>query len=402
MIESVILVGAGQASAVAARTLRRRGFDGRLTLVGDESVPPYQRPPLSKEYLAGEQHRDELFLLTEEWCADNSVELRLGAGVRSLRAVEREIELADGALLRGDAVLLATGGRPRTLPGVEGERVRYLRTLAESERLRAELRPGVHVIVVGAGFIGSEVASTAREAGARVTVIERAPRPLDHALGAEMGDVCAALHRSHGVELRTGESVRHYDETASAAVVTTSTGARVEGDLVVVAVGTAPNTEAFTGSGLELEDGVVVDEFCRTSVEGVYAAGDVARHYHPLFDRWMRVEHFDNASGQGMAAAKNILGQRSPHTAPHWFWSDQFGHNLQYAGHAAGWDELIVRGQVESLDFIAFYLAKGVVRAAFSVERGGDLAVARQLIAGRAAPSSDVLRDDDVDLTELL
>lgn len=402
MIESVIVAGAGQTAAVAARTLRRRGFDGRLTLVGDEPSPPYQRPPLSKEYLAGEQDRDELFLLTGEWCAGNAVELRLGTRVAALRAADRAIELSDGTVLRGDAVLLATGSRPRTLPGVTGERVRYLRTLAEAERLRADLRPDAHVIVVGAGFIGSEVASTAREAGAQVTVIERARRPLEHALGAEMGEVCAALHRSYGVDLRTGESVQSYAETASSAIVTTSSGSRVVGDVVVVGAGTVPNTEPFAGSGLELDDGVVVDEFCRTTVAGVYAAGDVARHYHPLFDRRMRVEHFDNASGQGMAAAKNILGGSSPYTAPHWFWSDQFEHNLQYAGDATGWDELVVRGTVEDFDFIAFYLVKGVVRAAFSVERGGDLAVARQLVAERSTPSPDLLRDEDVDLTDLL
>jgi 3-phenylpropionate/trans-cinnamate dioxygenase ferredoxin reductase subunit len=280
--------------------------------------------------------------------------------------------------------------------------VRYLRTVADADRLRADLRPGARVIVVGAGFIGSEVASTARGLGAEVTVLEREEHPLGRLLGERMGRVCADLQRANGVELRTGETVEAYAETPGAAVVRTSGGHVAEADVVVVGVGMVPNVEPFAGSGIALGDGVIVDEHCRTNLEGIFAAGDVACHYHPLFDTWIRAEHFDNANGQGMIAAKNILGQRAAHTAPHWFWSDQFDRNLQYTGYAPDWDEVIVRGDVDACDFVAFYLTKGVPRAAFGIDRGGDVAVARQLIARRAVPDPALLRDEDVDLAELL
>lgn len=400
MIRSVIVAGAGQSAAVAARTLRRRGFDGRITLVGAEDAPPYQRPPLSKEYLAGEADQDELRLLTAEWCADNAVELRLGSTVTALRG--RELELAGGERLAGDAVLLATGGRPRTLPGIAGERVRHLRTIADADRLRADLRPGAHVIVVGAGFIGSEVASTARGRGAAVTVVECLPYPLRNALGDTVGRACAALQRAAGVELVTGETVKEYAETAAGARVLTGEGRVLEGDVVVVGAGMVPNVEPFLGSGVRVADGVLVDEHCRTSVEGVYAAGDVARHFHPLSGRALRVEHFDHASAHGMAAAKNILGHAAPYTSPHWFWSDQFDRNLQYTGDAHGADRVVVRGSLESFDFALFYLRQGVLVAAFGMDRGGDVAVARQLIAARATPGTGALADEDTDLTELM
>ncbi|QFG25027.1 NAD(P)/FAD-dependent oxidoreductase [Actinomadura sp. WMMB 499] len=406
MIRSVLVVGAGQAAAVAVRTLRRRGFDGRVTLVGEESEAPYQRPPLSKEHLAGDQGRDELYLLTPEWCAANAVDLRTGTRVTAIRAADRAVEYAGGGTETADAVLIATGGSPRRLPGVEGERVRHLRTLADADRLRAGLRPGARVIVIGAGFVGSEVASTARGLGAEVTVIERAGQPLAGALGEPMGDTLAALQRDAGVELRTGEKVESYRETAGAALVTTSGGATVEGDLVVVGAGMVPASAPAAGPGSRVEiaadGGIVVDERCRTGQDGVYAAGDVTTFHHPLFGRRIRAEHFDNANAQGMVAAKNILGKTAAHTASPWFWSDQFGRNLQYTGHPAGTDRLVLRGRVEDFDFVAYYLAGGVLRAAFGMDRGADIAVARELIAARSAPDPDVLRDEDADLTELL
>ncbi|MEU4828304.1 NAD(P)/FAD-dependent oxidoreductase [Actinomadura citrea] len=401
-MKNVLIAGAGQTAAVAARTLRRRGFDGRVTLVGAEHEAPYQRPPLSKEYLAGEQDRDELCLLTPQWCEANDVELRLGVAAAAIRPAERALELADGTALAGDALLIATGGRPRRLPGVEGERVRYLRTVADADRLRAELRPGARVVVIGAGFIGCEVASTALDRGAHVTIVEQAGRPLGHVVGELMGDVMAAMLRTNGVDLRTGEKVERYEETASGAVVTTSGGTALEADVVVVGAGMVPNVEPVTGAGIESPGGIAVDEYCRTRVDGVYAAGDVACQWRPLLGRHVRAEHFDNANAQGMAAAKNILGGTSAHTAPPWFWSDQFGHAVQHAGHGEGTDRLVVRGRVEDFDFIAFYLADGVLRAAFTVDRGGDLAIARQLIAGEAVPDADALRDEDTDLTDLL
>ncbi len=399
MTGTIVTIGAGQTAAVAARTLRRRGYDGHIELIGDEALPPYQRPPLSKDYLA-DGDDDGLFLLTEKWCADNDVRVRLGSRAARIDPGRSAVELADGSEIAADAVLIATGGRARRLPGVEGDRVHYLRTLHDADRLRRQLHPGTRLIVIGAGFIGSEVAATARGAGAEVTVIETFEVPLQRALGREMGAACAEIHRRHGVDLRLGETVESVVETAGGVVVTTS-GGRIEGDHVVVGIGITPNVQVASRSGLAVDNGVLVDEYCRTSVPHVYAAGDVANHQHPLFGERIRVEHFDNASRQGAAAAGNMLGRDTVFDDPHWFWSDQYDVNLQYAGHAREWDDLVIRGSVEELDFSAFYLRGGVIRAAFGVDRGGDVLLAKELIAGQVSVDPWTLRDEDVDLAEL-
>jgi 3-phenylpropionate/trans-cinnamate dioxygenase ferredoxin reductase component len=401
MTTTVVAVGAGQAAAVAARTLRRRGgFDGRIILVGEESHRPYQRPPLSKEYLqTGDD--DDLFLLDEDWCESQAVEVRLGTRAVRIRPGERTVELSDGSRLTADAVLLSTGGRPRRLPGVQGERILYLRTLDDSQRISEHLHPGRRVVVIGGGFIGSEVAASARVRGADVVLIEMLEVPLLRVLGPQMGAVCAEIHRRHGVDLRLGQTVESVTETSTGVVVRTGEG-EVEGDVVVIGIGIEPNVELAEEAGLKVDNGVVVDEYCRTSLEGVFAAGDVANHFHPVFGRQIRVEHFDNASKQAAVAAKNILGKPTVFDDPHWFWSDQYELNLQYVGHADTWDDLVVRGSVEDLDFSAFYLRDGVVRAAFAVERGDDLYLAKEMVSGALKPDPRQLADQDVDLAELL
>ncbi|MEV5010781.1 FAD-dependent oxidoreductase [Streptomyces sp. NPDC055692] len=401
---SVAVVGAGQTAAVAARTLRRRGFTGSLTILGDEAHTPYQRPPLSKELLDGSQEPADVELLSAQWCRDNDVELRLGAPARRLDTVGRAVELEDGSRIRADRVLLATGARARRLPGVpeDDDRIIHLRGLDDALRLRGLLRPGGRLVIVGAGFVGSEVASTALARGVTPVVIEQADVPLERVLGTEMGRFCADLQRSQGVKLHTGEAVSSIRTTADGVVVRTDGGLEVEGDAVVVAVGAQPNTDVARASGLSVSNGVLVDEHCRTSVEGVYAAGDVANHRHPLFDRWLRVEHFDNANKQAMAAAKNLLGRPVVYDDPHWFWSDQFGLNLQHCGDAHGWDRLVVRGSVADRDFIAFYLADGMLRAAFAADRGGDVYAAKELIARKAVLDPRRLADEGTDLMEFM
>jgi 3-phenylpropionate/trans-cinnamate dioxygenase ferredoxin reductase subunit len=394
------IVGAGQTAAVAARTLRRRGFDGRIELIGAESHRPYQRPPLTKEYLAGDDD-SELFLLDEQWCAANDVNLRLGRRAVRIRPAEFAVDLADGSIVRADKVLIATGGAARKLPGVRGERVHYLRTLDDARTLRSLIGPGVRLIVIGAGFIGSEVAATAHGRGAEVTVIDTLDAPMQRVLGRELGAVCAHIHRSNGVTVRLGEPVESVVEHADAVIVKTG-GARLEGDLVVVGVGITPNIEVAQRSGVTVDNGVLVDEYCRTNVPNIFAAGDIANHYHPLFDELIRVEHFDNANKQAAAAANNMLGHATIFDDPHWFWSDQYDLNIQHTGHARTWDELVIRGSVDELDFCAFYLRDGRIRAAFAVDRGGDVALAKELITGRVTVDPRRLKDEDVDLSELL
>lgn len=392
------LIGGGQASAVAARTLRRRGFDGRIVLIGDEPTPPYQRPPLSKEYLA-EADDEGLYLLADDWCAQQRVELQLGRRAERITA-DGTVELDDGSRLATDAVLIATGGSPRRLPGVESERVHYLRTVADSDRLRERLVPGARVIVIGAGFIGAEVAATARGRGADVTIVETLDVPLQRVLGPEIGAACAELHRRNGVELRFGRPVESVVESGDEVVVTVG-GEQLCADLVVVGIGIVPNVELALASGIAVDNGILVDAQCRTSMPNVFAAGDVANHEHPLFGERVRVEHFDNANKQGAAAANAMLGRNVNYADPHWFWSDQYDCNLQYAGHAPTWDELVIRGSIEDLDFSAFYLREGRMRAAFGFDRGGDVLIAKELIAGRVSVDPAVLRDEDVDLAEL-
>lgn len=332
-----------------------------------------------------------------------AVELRLGTAACRIDTAAGAVELADGTAVPGDRFLLATGASARRLPGVaeDDERIIHLRGLCDALRLRSLLRPGGRLVIVGAGFVGSEVASTALARGVRPVVIEQAAVVQARVLGEEMGRFCADVQRAAGVELHTGETVASVRTGPQGVVVTTESGLRVEGDAVVVAVGAVPNTAVARASGVAVENGVLVDEHCRTSVPGIFAAGDVANHRHPLYGRWVRVEHFDNANRQGMVAAKNILGRTAVHGEPHWFWSDQFGLNLQHAGHARAWDRLVVRGSVAERDFTAFYLEEGVLRAVFAAERGGDVMAAKELIAREAAPDPAKLADEDVDLAEL-
>lgn len=403
MSNTIVTVGAGQTAAVAARTLRRRSaHDGPIIMLGDENYLPYQRPPLSKEYLTGEQDAEDTFLLAEQWCADNNVELRLGTRVSRIDTAGRRVELEDGSAVEADVVLLATGSRARRLPDVEGDRIIYLRTLDDAFALRSRLQPGARVICVGAGFIGSEIASAAITAGAEVIALEAFDTPLKHALGEQMGQVCAQLQRDNGVDLRCGQVVDSIVETTDSVRVRTQSGMEVEGDVVVIGIGTVPNTDVAEQSGILVDNGILVDEYCRTNIEHVFAAGDVTNHWHPLFQTRMRVEHFDNANKQGAAAAKNMVGKETSFDDPHWFWSDQHGLNLQHCGLADGCDDLVVRGSVENRDFIAFYLRKGTVRAAFTIERGGDMFVAKQLVSTGATPAPEKLQDEGVELAELL
>lgn len=397
-----VVVGAGVCGAAAVQALREEGFEDRIVLVGDEPHVPYERPPLSKEYLQGKQDRDALFLRPETWYEDNAVERRPGMRVAEIEPGDRSVVLDDGDRIEADAVLLAPGGRPRRMAAEPSERILYLRTIEDSDRIRSLVSAGVRLLVVGAGFIGAEVAASARVLGAEVTVIDIFEVPLQRVIGAEMGAILGEIHREEGVDLRMGDGVEAVEETADGVVVRTSGGVAVEGDVVVVGVGIDPNVELAEGLGATIENGIVVDEHCRTSVDGVYAAGDVANHFHPVFGRHVRVEHFDNALKQGAAAAKNMLGRDEPYVDPHWFWSDQFDHNLQYAGYAEKWDEIVVRGSIEDRNFAAFYLKDGVVLAALGLNRGKDVRRTMKLISARANPDPTALRDEDVDLRTLV
>lgn len=396
----VVVVGGGQAAAVTARSLRRRGYDRPVTIIGDENHRPYQRPPLSKEYLL-KGDGDALPLLPPEWTSAHGVEVRTGTRVVRIRPADAAVEIDDGTLVPADDVVLATGGRPRRLPGAAGDRIRYLRRKEDADGLRADLGPSVRLVVIGSGFIGAEVASTARQLGADVVVLEALSAPLLRLVGPQLATSCARWFREAGVDLRLGVHVEQVRQHGAEVVVDTDAG-QVTGDLVVIGIGIEPNDEVARHSGLAVDNGVLVDEYCRTSVEHVHAAGDVANHQHPLFGRRMRVEHFDNASKQAAAVASNIAGRTTVYDDPHWFWSDQFGVNLQHVGLAAHGAAVVVRGDPESDEWSAFFLAAGALRGAVGVNRAEDVLVAKELIAAERTVAPEQLTDPDLDLMELL
>ncbi|MDT2004343.1 pyridine nucleotide-disulfide oxidoreductase [Rhodococcus opacus] len=400
-LNTIVTVGAGQTAAVAARTLRRRGFDGRILLVGDEPHAPYQRPPLSKEFLAGQEDRESLMLLPDAWREKQDVELLTGTAVTRIDSQTGAVELSDGRRISADAVLFATGGRPRTMPvtGSAPERVHYLRTIDDAERLADQLRPGARLVLIGGGFVGLEIAATARTLGAEVTVLEADPVPLARILGPEMGEVCTRLQRDNGVSVRGGVRVDTVTTRPEDVLITLEGGEVVPADVVVVGIGIVPNVEVAQASGLAVDGGILVDAQGRTSVPHVYAAGDVAARFSHAAGRHVRVEHFDNASKQGAATANLMLGRVGVVDPAHWFWSDQFGKNLQFAG-TARYTDLVFRGSADNGEFTAFYLDGGVVRGAFALDRGEEISAARELIGRSIEPSR--LADEDVDLFDLM
>ena len=347
-----------------------------MVLIGAEPQPPYERPPLSKEYLRGESPFEQALFQPLDFYGENGIETRFGVSGHPRRC-RRE---GGRARQRRDACpttrcLSPPGG------GTGASRSRDLTWRASTacarwptaDRIRAEISPGRKAVVVGMGFIGSEVAASLRQSGVEVAVVDRNTVPLRRVLGEEVGRVVEGIHRDHGTELIFEDTVAAFEGAERVERVTTQRGQRIECDFVVVGLGVEPATELLAGTGVEIDNGIVVDEYCRTSVEGIYAAGDVANHYHPVFERHIRVEHWQNALKQGPAAARNMLGEDEPYDEIPWFWSDQYEHNLQYAGFHTEWDELVVRGSMEERNFVAFYRKDGRVLAAVAINRGRDL-----------------------------
>lgn len=402
-MDTIAIVGASVAGGRAAETLREEGFDGRVVLVGTEPERPYERPPLSKEYLSGETTEEGVYLRPLEYYTDRGIELRLGARAMGLDPSSRTLELIDGGRLRYDKLLIATGAAPRRLavPGADLAGILYLRTLRDAQDLRRQLAGARRVVIVGTGFIGAEVAASCRGAGLEVVALEAGPVPLQRALGREVGQIYAEIHRAQGVDLRTGERVVGFRGRGRVERVVTASGAAFDCDLVVVGAGVTPASEWLAGSGLALENGVLVDEFSRTNLPDVYAAGDVAHWWHPTLGERLRVEHFDNAQHQGAAAARSMLGKGEAYAPVPFFWSDQYGLHLQYVGHASGEDEVVFRGAAGGDAWSAFYLRDGRLRAALAVNRPKDVAAARRLIAGRVLVEARQLADEGRDLKAL-
>ena len=401
--QTCVVVGGGLAGTTAAFALRSGGYDGRIVLVCEEARHPYSKPELSKGILRGELPDERTRLRPDDWYARHEIDLILDRAALALDVDSRKVELADGEHVAWDHVLLATGGRPRTLPGTQGVRGVYtLRSLDDSHEIRQRLGPGRSLLVVGGGFIGAEVAASARALGTDVTVLEAAPAPLSRLLPPALTEFYARLHRANGVNMVLGAGVDHVRADGDGIVATDVAGRTYRTDALVVAIGTVPNTELAAGAGLAIDDGVVVDEYCRTSAPGIFAAGDVANHPNRLLGRRIRVEHWQTAQHHGAAAAKNILGKEHAFSEVPWVWSDQYDVNLQIAGVPDPGDDVILRGAVDSSRFSAFLLRDGVLVAAIGVNRADDVRVGRQLIAQAARPDPRALGDESVELADLM
>ena len=409
MSGQVVVVGAGLAGAKTVEGLRERGYDGRVVLLGSETERPYERPPLSKGYLQGGDERDDTFVHPADWYSAHDVDLRLGTTVRAIDLAGRAVVDDSGTRTGWDHLVLATGSEPRHLdvPGAGLDGVVHLRTLQDSDRLRTLLTAGRRVVVVGGGWIGLEVAAAARAAGCTVSVLVRDPLPLLAPLGPELAAMFADLHRENRVDLRTRTEISQIVATGGGAhvgAVELDDGTQVDADLVVVGIGAAPRTDLARTAGLHVENGVVVDAHLRSSNPHVLAVGDIARAEHPFLGTHLRVEHWANALNQPATAAATIVGADEPYDRLPYFFTDQFDLGMEYVGYvgAHGYDEVVVRGDLQGRELVAFWRREGRVLAAMNVNVWDVVDDVQALIRSGAVVDRDRLADPEVPLTDLL
>jgi len=403
-----VIVGAGQAGAVAAQTLREERFDGRVVLIGQEDDRPYERPPLSKDYLMDKVEREKIYVHPESWYAENDVELRLGTTVTGIDPAAQEVTLASGERVGYTKLLLTTGSTPRRLPvpGADLDGVLHLRRVGDSDRIKEALRSASRIAVIGGGWIGLEVAAAARTAGVEVTLLEAADLPLLRVLGPEVAAVFAGLHRSHGVDLRCGVQVAELtgDGGRVSGVRLAGDGGHVAADAVIVGVGISPNTELAAAAGLTIDDGIRVDAYLRSSDPDIFAAGDVANAMHPHVGKHIRVEHWANARHQPRAAALAMLGDGVAYERLPYFYTDQYDLGMEYTGYAepGGYDQVVFRGDVRRREFIAFWLSGGRVLAGMNVNVWDVTAPVQALIRSGKPVDTARLANPDEPLDKLI
>jgi 3-phenylpropionate/trans-cinnamate dioxygenase ferredoxin reductase subunit len=404
MAQQFVIVGAGQAATQAAATLRQSGHTGGITIIGEEPELPYQRPPLSKKYLAGELERERLHLRPATFYEQHDITLELGQHVAALQLPAQRVLLADGRHISYDGLMLATGSRVRklTTPGADLRGVYYLRTLADADAIATALaRSERRLLIVGAGYIGLEVAAVAVQRGLDVTVLEAAACVMSRVVGPPVAAFYEAQHRAAGVKIHTGVSVERICGDDCVEAVLGSDGQRFECDLVIVGIGIEPRTELAQQAAIDCDAGIVVDQFARTSAPAVVAAGDCTNHPSALYARRVRLESVHNAIEQAKSAAASLLGQERPYGDVPWFWSDQYSIKLQIAGLSQGYDGMVVRGEPATRSFAVFYLRSGIVIAAEAINSPRDFIAAKKLIAARAAVPGAVLADPVADLSQI-
>jgi 3-phenylpropionate/trans-cinnamate dioxygenase ferredoxin reductase component len=400
---SLVIIGAGLAGAKAAEAARDAGYPGRVVLVGDEGHRPYERPPLSKAVLRGEAEPDSTRVHPDGFYDDHDIELVTGR-IAAVDPGARRFELAGGEALVFDRAVLATGAEPRrlTVPGAGLDGVRYLRSVDDAVGLRDAIRASSRVAVVGAGWIGSEVAASARQVGADVVLVAPSTVPLQSVLGDRVGDVFRQLHADHGVRLRLGVGVQELRGSGAVEEVALTDGTVEAADLVVVGIGVTPRTEVAAAAGAVVSDGVVVDQYLESGVQGIYAAGDVASAWHPHYRRNVRVEHWANALNQGAAAGRNAAGGHEPYERLPYFFSDQYDLGMEYVGLGAPSDDLVVRGDLDGREFVAFWHRDGVVTAAMAVNVWDVVDDLREIVATGRPVDTGRLADEDVPLADVV
>jgi 3-phenylpropionate/trans-cinnamate dioxygenase ferredoxin reductase subunit len=400
--QTFVIAGGGLAGAKAAETLREEGFDGRVILLGAEAERPYERPPLSKDYLRGERDAKP-YVHDESFYSEKDIELRTSTAVEAIDPASSQITLAGGETVRFDRLLIATGAELRriSLPGADLGGVLSLRTIEDSEAIRERLVTGARLVTIGAGWIGAEVAASARQRGCDVTILEMGRLPLERVLGPELGAIYRDIHSDHGVQFIGGATIEALEGERSVAAVRLAGGRRIEADFVVVGVGVEPRTELAKAAGIEIGNGIVVDELLQTGAPGIFAAGDVADAHHPFYGRRIRVEHWANALHQGPAAARNMLGRAEPYDRIPYFYSDQYDVGMEYAGYATAWDEVVFRGDPKTREFIAFWLAGERVVAGMNVNIWDVNEPIQALIRARRPVDRRRLADPDIPLEEV-
>ena len=401
-MSTTIIAGAGHAGGQTAISLRQAGYDGRIVVCGSEPVPPYQRPPLSKKYLSGELASERVFLRPESFYAGHDIELRLGNAIEEIDPIGRTVRSEDGASLAFTDLVIATGSRPRRLdaPGADLGNVFYLRTLADADAIGKALVPGRRLVVVGGGYIGLEIASTAKGLGLEVCVLEAADRILGRVTAPEMSDYYTRAHRARGVDVRLSTSIAAFE--GSGTVRGVDCGAEtIPTDIVVIGIGIVPEVGLAVSAGIECNDGIVVDERCATSADHVWAVGDCTRHPNPILGRTLRLESVHNALEQARTAAANIAGAPARYEQVPWFWSDQFDLKLQMVGVSQSYDTIVRRGSMAADDFAMFYLKEGVLIAVDAVNRPREFMACRKLVPQRPAIDPVKLADESIPMQEM-
>lgn len=403
MTEKVVIAGAGHAAGQVVASLRQHKFGGEIVLVGDEPYLPYQRPPLSKKFLAGELPAERLYVKPESFYDDPAITLHLGTSIAAIDREAKCLKIEDGEDIGYDKLVISTGSRVRNLP-VEGanlNRVHYLRNIADVDRIRDDMEPGRKLVIIGAGYIGLEVAAVAQQAGLNVTVVEMADRVMSRVVSPEISDFYQIEHTNQGVKFRLSTGISSLDGKKRVKSVTTSEGETIPADLVVIGVGILPNTELAKTAGLDVDNGIVVDDHCLTSDSSIYAAGDCTSHPNAIYDRRLRLESVHNAVEQAKTAAANICGKDVSYTQVPWFWSDQYDLKLQIAGLSEGYDDVVIRGNPAERSFSCLYLRDGRLIAVDAINAPRDFVHSKQLIADHATIAAERLADPETPLKDM-